>query len=77
MLFMNQLCFNIVTFAIGFRQADHEPPCREPANHEPDDHELDDNEPVDYQISNYCTAEPSDHDHDHEPFCMLPLTILI
>ena len=39
MLFMNQLCFNIVTFAIAFRQADHEPPCREPADHEPADHE--------------------------------------
>lgn len=49
MLFMNQLCFNIVTFAIGFRQADHEPPCREPADHEPPDHAPADHEPADHE----------------------------
>ena len=49
MLFMNQLCFNIVTFAIAFRQADHEPPCREPADHEPPDHAPADHEPADHE----------------------------
>lgn len=36
---MNQLCFNSVTFTIGFREpADHEPTDHAPADHEPANH---------------------------------------
>ena len=47
---MNQLCFNSVTFAIGFREpADHEPTDHAPADHEPADHAPTNHAPADHE----------------------------